>query len=161
MPLFCAAALPAIERHLRVDLPAQIEAYKPVPCQLEFFFDRDDTRVTCDAWAAYGEVRHLLFGFETQGEGAGAPKAGTGTEAAARKTETPPKPSGPLRDERLEARAGELAARYLDAVDATLPSPTTRPWARFCSAAWRSSARWARCSPRPRSTASSATRSRA
>ena len=121
MPLFCAAALPAIERHLHVDLPAQIEAYKPVPCQLEFFFDRDDTRVTCDAWAAYGEVRHLLFGFETQGEGAGAPKAGTGTEAAARKTETPPKPSGPLRDERLEARAGELAARYLDAVDATLP----------------------------------------
>ncbi|MFR9169237.1 MAG: SNF2 helicase associated domain-containing protein, partial [Gordonibacter urolithinfaciens] len=114
MPLFCAAALPTIEQHLHVDMPAQIAAYKPVPCQLEFFFDRDDARVTCEAWAAYGEARHLLFGGEVQEE-EGAPDAASETEAAAKKAETPPKLSGPLRDERLEARAGELAARYLDA----------------------------------------------
>ncbi|WP_080797033.1 DEAD/DEAH box helicase [Arabiibacter massiliensis] len=103
MPLFCAAALPAIEAHLHVDAPPEIAAYKPVPCQLEFFFDRDDARVTCDAWAAYGRTRHLLFGFENG-------------EAPGRK-EGP----APLRDERLEARAGELAAKYLDAPDASLP----------------------------------------
>ena len=119
MPLFCATVLPAIEQHLHVEMPAQIAAYKPVPCQLEFFFDRDDARVTCEAWAAYGEARHLLFGGEVQEE-EGAPDAASETEAAAKKAETPPKPSGPLRDERLEARAGELAARYLDAADASL-----------------------------------------
>ncbi len=40
MPLFCAAALPAIERHLHVHAPQGLEVYRPVPCRLEFFFEK-------------------------------------------------------------------------------------------------------------------------
>ena len=102
MPLFCAAALPAIEQHLHVRAPQDIEAYRPVPCQLEFFFDKDDQGVTCDAWAAYGEKRHLLCGFVTEDEqeAEGAP--------------------GPLRNERQEAKATDLVGRYFDPVDASI-----------------------------------------
>ena len=101
MPLFCATALPAMEKHLGVLAPKEIEAYRPLPCRPEFFFDKDDTRLTCDAWAAYGEKRFLLCGFETEGR----------SEA-----EGP----APLRNERLEEKARALVARYFNPADATV-----------------------------------------
>ncbi len=99
MPLFCAAALPAIERHLHVRAPQGLEAYRPVPCRLEFFFDKDDAGVTCDAWAVYGEKRRHLVGRATK--------------------ETPEADKGPapLRDKRAEEKAVGLIGRYFDPVD--------------------------------------------
>lgn len=100
MPLFCAAALPAIERHLHVRAPREVEAYRPVPCQLEFFFDKDDRGVTCDAWAAYGEKRYLICGFTND--------------------ETAEETAGPLRNERMEAKAVDLIKRYFNPFDASI-----------------------------------------
>ncbi|WP_368042427.1 DEAD/DEAH box helicase [Gordonibacter massiliensis (ex Traore et al. 2017)] len=107
MPLFCAAVLPAIEEHLHVIAPAEVNAYRPVPCQLEFYFDRDKRGVTCDAQAVYGERRHPLFEALGSGAAGGRPSRGEGPDA----------PPGPLRDERLEGKARDLVERYFDLPD--------------------------------------------
>ena len=93
MPLFCATALPAIEKRLRVDLPSNIDKYRPVTCSLEFFFDKDKTSVTMRAQAVYGAIRYDLVGELTDR----------------------PEPVGvplPVRDVKREAKARSLAARY-------------------------------------------------
>lgn len=102
MPLFCAAALPAIEQQLHVSAPAELEAYRPVPCHLEFYFDKTARGVLCDAQAVYGQRHYRLFG-ETP-----AP-VGEDTSSAT---------AGPLRDERLEGRARALVEQFFD-----LPEP--------------------------------------
>ena len=96
MPLFCATALPAIEKRLRVDLPSDIDKYRPVTCSLEFFFDKDKTSVTMRAQAVYGAIRYDLVGELTDR----------------------PEPMGvplPVRDVKREAKARCLAARYFGA----------------------------------------------
>lgn len=96
MPLFCATALPAIEKRLRVDLPSNIDKYRPVTCSLEFFFDKDKTSVTMRAQAVYGAIRYDLVGELTDR----------------------PEPVGvplPVRDVKREAKARSLAARYFGA----------------------------------------------
>lgn len=96
MPLFCATALPAIEKRLRVDLPSDIDKYRPVTCSLEFFFDKDKTSVTIRAQAVYGAIRYDLVGELTDR----------------------PEPVGvplPVRDVKCEAKARCLAARYFGA----------------------------------------------
>lgn len=96
MPLFCATALPAIEKRLRVDLPSDIDKYRPVACSLEFFFDKDKTSVTMRAQAVYGAIRYDLVGELTDR----------------------PEPVGvplPVRDVKREAKARCLAARYFGA----------------------------------------------
>lgn len=96
MPLFCATALPAIEKRLRVDLPSDIDKYRPVTCLLEFFFDKDKTSVTMRAQAVYGAIRYDLVGELTDR----------------------PEPVGvplPVRDVKCEAKARSLAARYFGA----------------------------------------------
>ena len=96
MPLFCATALPAIEKRLRVDLPSDIDKYRPVTCSLEFFFDKDKTSVTMRAQAVYGAIRYDLVGELTDR----------------------PEPVGvplPVRDVKREAKARSLAARYFGA----------------------------------------------
>ncbi len=93
MPLFCATALPAIEKRLRVDLPSDIDKYRPVTCSLEFFFDKDKTSVTMRAQAVYGAIRYDLVGELTDR----------------------PEPVDvplPVRDVKREAKARSLAARY-------------------------------------------------
>lgn len=96
MPLFCATALPAIEKRLRVDLPSDIDKYRPITCSLEFFFDKDKTSVTMRAQAVYGAIRYDLVGELTDR----------------------PEPVGvplPVRDVKREAKARCLAARYFGA----------------------------------------------
>ena len=61
MPLFCATVLPAIEKRLHVETPTEIGLFRPVPCKLEFYFDKTDRDVTCDAQAVYGERRYPLL----------------------------------------------------------------------------------------------------
>ncbi len=94
MPLFCATALPAIEKRLHVDLPKGIEQYRPRQCNLEFFFDKDKKNVTLRAQASYGDVKFDMIGELTDR----------------------PEPQGPgprpVRDVKREARARSLAARY-------------------------------------------------
>lgn len=96
MPLFCATALPAIEKRLRVDLPSDIDKYRPVTCSLEFFFDKDKTSATMRAQAVYGAIRYDLVGELTDR----------------------PEPVDvplPVRDVKREAKARSLAARYFGA----------------------------------------------
>lgn len=79
-PLFCATVLPLIERHLDATVPAEVEALKPVPCNLEFYFDKSDDAITCTAWAVYAGRRFLLCGEAEEGEGGG--EAGAAGAAA-------------------------------------------------------------------------------
>ena len=106
MPLFCATVLPLIESTLQLQAPQELEAFKPVPCELEFFFDKSDDFVTCDAWAIYRNQRFLLRGTGLHTKGAddtGIGNAGGITESD---------DVEPLRDERKEQRATNLVDRY-------------------------------------------------
>ena len=96
MPLFCAAALPVIERSLHVDAPEAINAYRPVPCKLEFYFDKNTKHVFAGAQAVYGTQRFTLRGQ--------VPK-----DVAAQKGAKGP---APLRNQRLEGKACALLDRY-------------------------------------------------
>lgn len=100
MPLFCATVLPKIEASLHVQAPKEIDAYRPVPCHLAFYFDKDKQGVSCEAQAVYGELRYDLFA-----DGAG---------------EEQPFP-GPLRDERVEGLATRLVNRYFRYPDQRIP----------------------------------------
>lgn len=95
MPLFCAAALPLIESQLQVSAPDEINAYRPVPCKLEFYFDKSAKHVHIGAQAVYGQHRFALRGQ--------VPKAAEGD-----------KPTGPapLRNQRVEAKASALIERF-------------------------------------------------
>ncbi|MEG0460246.1 DEAD/DEAH box helicase [Gordonibacter sp.] len=98
MPLFCATVLPAIEQLLQVSAPPEIDAYRPVACKLEFYFDKNKQGVTCDAQAVYGQRRYQLFT-------AGEDKTTASNDAS---------PIGPLRDDPLENRARRLIEEYFD-----------------------------------------------
>lgn len=102
LPLFCSTLLPLIEEPLVANVPPEIDAYRPVPCQLEFYFDKDNRTVTCSAQSVYGERRFHLF--EEGGTPAGSTK--TGEHATTR--------PAPLRDEAAEAQARSLVERYFD-----------------------------------------------
>ena len=103
MPLFCAAALPLIESQLQVSAPDEINAYRPVPCKLEFYFDKSAKHVHIGAQAVYGQHRFALRGQ--------APKAAEGD-----------KPTGPapLRNQRAEAKASALIERFFGPESASI-----------------------------------------
>ena len=103
MPLFCAAALPLIESQLQVSAPDEINAYRPVPCKLEFYFDKSAKHVHIGAQAVYGQHRFALRGQ--------VPKAAEGD-----------KPTGPapLRNQRAEAKASALIERFFGPESASI-----------------------------------------
>ena len=88
LPLFCATLLPIIEQALPVDIPPEIEALKPLPCTLRFYFDRKRGAVLCEARAAYGDEELRVGTDDAQGNG------------------------GTTRDVKREAKAEELVERY-------------------------------------------------
>ena len=90
MPLFCATVLPTLEQWLRVDAPAAVDAFRPVPCTIEFYFDRDDEGVHGRADAVYGSRRYDAGSYRRDGGD----------------------PAGPLRAKRQEDRARALMQRY-------------------------------------------------
>lgn len=100
MPLFCATVLPSIEGILHVQAPSEIDAYRPVPCHLAFYFDKDKQGVSCEAYAVYGTQRYNLFD-DNAHEGEPAP--------------------GPLRNERVEDLATRLVNRYVRYSDQRIP----------------------------------------
>lgn len=103
MPLFCAAALPLIESQLQVSAPDEINAYRPVPCKLEFYFDKSAKHVHIGAQAVYGQHRFALRGQ--------VPKTAEGD-----------KPTGPapLRNQRAEAKASALIERFFGPESASI-----------------------------------------
>ena len=94
MPLFCATVLPAVEQRLHVETPSEIDLFRPVPCKLEFYFDKSDHDVTCTAYATYGDRRYALFDDAETNE------------------------AGPLRDDAQEDRAKQLIKHYFDTFEA-------------------------------------------
>lgn len=105
MPLFCAAALPVIEKNLHVDAPDEINAYRPVPCKLEFFFDKNTKRVFASAQAVYGNRRFTLRGQ--------VPKDAAGDKAQ--------KGAAPLRNTRVEGKAKALLDHYFGTDGTSIP----------------------------------------
>lgn len=85
--LFCATILPHAEKALRIEVPAELEILKPVPCTLRFYFDREGNEITCEARAFYGESEFHV---------------GTDIDASA----------VPVRDQKREADAERLVERY-------------------------------------------------
>lgn len=107
MPLFCATALPELEgcTDFELELDPVIEKLRPVPCSLEFYFDKSGRYVTCDAYAVYGERRLRIVGTEDPG----IPKP---TEDRADEFLADTSALIPLRDERTEQRGRALVASY-------------------------------------------------
>lgn len=101
MPLFCATALPALEACAQLDLDPVIDTMRPVPCTLEFYFDKSGRYVTCDAFAVYGESRFSLIGPNE--------KPNTEQEIADPSATTA---FAPLRDERAEKRGLALVQAF-------------------------------------------------
>lgn len=112
MPLFCATILPEMEKRLCVRAPERINVYRPVPCTLEFFFDRTPEGVTCDAAAVYDERRFPLVTPDTVRApssfvAASRSSAGDGTQSSRTKP-------GPLRDERKEETGRALMREFFE-----------------------------------------------
>ncbi len=116
MALFCATALPALERAVSVEADASVDGYRPVPCALEFYFDKTTRWVTCDAYAIYGSRKFRLVGRD-------AADARFDGESEA---EQP----APLRDVRAEAKASSLLNAYFQ-VEAVRGDAETRYEARI------------------------------
>ena len=81
-------------RRIRASSTAPDVYKRQVPCKLEFYFDKTDRDVTCDAQAVYGERRYPLLDSPARDE------------------------AGPLRDEKLEGRARRLVKQYFDTLEA-------------------------------------------
>lgn len=92
LPLFCSELLPRIEKTLRVEAPASLDAYRPVEGRLEFYFDRSATAITCEAHACYAASRRVLARGGSFWKDDGAAR--------------------PLFDEKLERRALRLVGDY-------------------------------------------------
>lgn len=110
MPLFCATALPAIEQYVQIDMPKEIEEFRPVPCKLEFYFDKQDKTVTVSAEAVYGARRFKAGSDDELAEG--------GKNVHKDSPDGKPKP---LRDEVLEDAASMLVRKYFLEMEAPLP----------------------------------------
>ncbi len=111
MPLFCAAVLPTIEKYLHVDVPEEIDAYRRVPCELRFYFDKDAKGIEIRAEAAYGQSTYTLRGIEPVPEMEdiiALDRQGRSADSQAGAATLP----APLRDTRAENRALTLIDTY-------------------------------------------------
>ena len=125
LPLFCATLLPAIEGPLGLEVPVELQALKPVPCELRFYFDREGKDVTCEARAAY-RGKEMRVGTEQGVEEDGGTGDGRHVWGAALPADTglpgdcPSRlreaagapPLAPLRDAAKESEAEALVERY-------------------------------------------------
>ncbi len=57
---FCATVLPSLEEVAEVAVPPELDALRPVPCELRFYLDRKGRAVSCAAFALYGDERVSL-----------------------------------------------------------------------------------------------------
>ncbi len=109
VPRFASTLLPALEERLSMHVPDEVRALKPVPCHLEFYFDREAHRVTVEAYANYAGRRIALGGVRSAGrpEGVFDPDNAEGKLC-------------PVRDEAAESAAYDLVGEYftVDAAEA-------------------------------------------
>ncbi|NHM15076.1 serine/threonine protein kinase [Eggerthellaceae bacterium zg-887] len=101
VPRFASTLLPALEERLSMHVPDEVRALKPVPCQLEFYFDREAHRVTVEAYANYAGKRIALGGVRS----AGRPEGVFDPDNAGGKL-------CPVRDEAAESAAYDLVGEY-------------------------------------------------
>ncbi|MDO4442882.1 MAG: SNF2 helicase associated domain-containing protein, partial [Slackia sp.] len=94
LPSFCAHLLPRIEKTFAPDVAAELDAYRPVPATLEFYFDKTNAEIECVAFARYGSARRRLA------------RAGGRWEQKESRM--------PLPDEAAERRALRLVGEYFD-----------------------------------------------
>lgn len=90
LSVFSATVLPALDAHLDVFAPEELRDLAPIPCHLEFFFDRAESTITCELRGVYGQYSYVLAGPE--------------------ETYDQPEGPGPLRDDATE----ELGLRMID-----------------------------------------------
>lgn len=129
LPRFCATLLPALEQAAALATPRELEALRPVPGEVEFYFDRVDDAIEGAVQVRYGSRSCPVAGAVGPGfsEGPGVPDGagGHGREqaegpsneglAAPGATASPQEGSmpAPLRDEALERQAVALLREYL------------------------------------------------
>lgn len=65
---FAASLLPIFDERLTIHAPEEIRALKPVPCEIEFYFDREKSRITCEAYSVYKSRRIALTGVRSTGQ---------------------------------------------------------------------------------------------
>ena len=150
MPLFCSAVLPGAEQAVHVEAPPEVRSLKPVPCEVEFYFDRVRTMITVAAQATYGKAVYPIVGAppkRTAPEGKAdgttdAEQAKAGAEALpesehiaaeahrttsqATSTGAPVPDAGapaiePMRDTKSEKRARALVERYFGEGEESIP----------------------------------------
>ena len=120
--LFCRTVLPLLGQGQGVpaSVPDDLDALRPVPCHLEFYLDRHEGVLTCDAVAAYGHRRVSVAGGpshdEPEAQGPEAPDAAAATLPSARLPMPP-------RDEGTEAFAEQLVGRYFALDERRASSP--------------------------------------
>ncbi len=71
MPAFAAVGLPLLEKAAPTVVPEELEALRPVPCELQFYLDRTERGITCEAYATYGASRIELMGAPSAAESDG------------------------------------------------------------------------------------------
>ena len=144
LPLFCATLLPRMEKELGVTAPPELEALKPAPCELRFYFDREGAEIVCEARAAYDGAEFRVgteASAESSGSGNGAAGGGMAASSGARPANAAAKLAGslhprdaapaqlrplrPLRNARREAKAEALVGRYFG--DGWLPGAARLP----------------------------------
>ena len=65
---FAASLLPVFDERLTIHAPDEIRALKPVPCELEFYFDRNKTQITCEVYGVYRSRRLALTAVRSVGQ---------------------------------------------------------------------------------------------
>lgn len=60
MGLFCSTILPLLESSMHVKAPEDIERFRPIECQLEFYFDKSNNLIELRANARYGSSSVIL-----------------------------------------------------------------------------------------------------
>ncbi len=133
-PRFCATVLASLDQVMAVAVPAELKALRPVPGEVEFYFDKVDDAIEGAVQVRYGSRVYPLVGsvgaqaIEGQGDPSALPRggvalaAGDGTAQASAPVSSQGAPSVlvPLRDEVLEQEAVALLRTYLPA-DLRLP----------------------------------------
>lgn len=115
-PLFCSTVLPLMEKALPLQIPDELAKMKPIPCQIKFYLDANKKRITCEAYAEYGEESFPLTLIGPQGGDSAAIHAAS---MKAAKTE-----SGRIvRDNVREANAARIAGEFVPGGEIDLHNP--------------------------------------
>ena len=124
-PLFCATMLPQLESAFCVSAPDELEHMRPVPAQIEFYLDRDKTRILLCAQAVYGTRRFTLVGtppahlaealadVEPESSSDAPSYESPAAHAEAGADENATSEPAVLRDEEAEQRARAMAFAYV------------------------------------------------